>query len=103
MKTLIASLIIGLSTPTFASVPQSAQKTVIVKKVKLFRSHPFRFTSIRLLKTDPLTTVDDEDVLPQRRYRWQPDRLEVDISDHAKFRLMLARMLAMKKYHEVWG
>jgi len=28
---------------------------------------------------------------------------DVELSDHVKFRLWLARHLAMKKYYEVWG
>ena len=28
---------------------------------------------------------------------------DVELSDHVKFRLWLARQLAMKKYDEVWG
>jgi hypothetical protein len=29
--------------------------------------------------------------------------LDNDLSDHVKFRLFLARQLALKKYQEVWG
>lgn len=103
MKTIIAALIITVSNPVWAVRSEPASKPVIVKKVKLFRSHPFRFMSIRFAHTDPLVTVDDEDVITQRRYRWEPDQaMDVDIPDHAKFRLWLARQLAMKMYSQRW-
>ena len=28
---------------------------------------------------------------------------DIDLSDHVKFRLWLARQLALKKYTEIWG
>lgn len=77
----------------------------VIKKVKLLRSNPHRFTAIRLANLNPADVVDDEDLIPQKRYR---SRLEQeiddnDISDYAKTRLFLARSLALRKYLEVHG
>jgi len=77
-----------------------------VPKHKLFRSNPLR-KSLILGGTDPWDTVDDEDVIanPYRRsIELNPISNDDDeLSDHVRFRLWLARQLALKKYQETWG
>ena len=75
----------------------------VIKKVKLLRSNPHRFAAIRFAGTDPTTEVDDEDVIPQRRYRSQLEK-DIDsdeLSDYVKTRLLIARVKALKKFAEV--
>ena len=69
----------------------------VIKKTKLLRSNPHRFTAINFAGTNPWDTVEDEDIIPQRKYRFklEPDN---DLSDHVRFRLWLARQLALKKF-----
>jgi hypothetical protein len=74
-----------------------------IKKPKLLRSNPYRFTSIRVHGINPnQILVDDEDLFTARR---RPHLVDPDgeLSEYVKGRLLLARMLAMKRYHEVWG
>ena len=74
-------------------------------KPKLLRSNPLRYSLIRLDGQDPCdVAVDDEDIYVGYR---RPVLVECnkncehdDISDHAKFRLWLARQLALKKFRE---
>ena len=76
----------------------------VIKKVKLLRSNPHRFTAIRLANLNPADVVDDEDLIPQKRYRSKlEEEIDDDISDYAKTRLFLARILALRKYLEVHG
>ena len=79
-------------------------------KPKLLRSNPNRFTSIRFQGTSPYTAPDDEDlcassVRKPKVPRFKPD-LDADseeLSDYVKTRLLIARVLAMKKYQEMQG
>ena len=77
----------------------------VIKKVKLLRSNPHRFTAIRFANLNPADVVDDEDLIPQKRYRSRLEQEidENDISDYAKTRLFLARNLAIQKYLKVHG
>lgn len=75
----------------------------VIKKVKLLRSNPHRYTAIHFAGTNPWVEIDDEDIIPQRRHR---SKLEKDIdndelSDYVKTRLLIARTRALKKYLEV--
>jgi hypothetical protein len=74
-----------------------------IPKNKLFRSNPLR-KSLILGGTDPWDTVDDEDVIANAYRRpIEPNTIGNDddeLSDHVKFRLWLARQLALKKYYE---
>ncbi len=49
--------------------------------------------------------IDDEVTFGRNRRSAEFGKLVQDdeLSDHVKFRLWLARQLAMKKYYEVWG
>jgi hypothetical protein len=80
-----------------------ARPAAAIKKLKLLRSNPHRYTAINLAGADPWQTVDDEDIMPQRRYRLELKPDSDEVSDHVRFRLWLARQLAMKKFAEVHG
>jgi hypothetical protein len=79
-----------------------------IRKPKLLRSNPTRISLY--LNDDPKWFyVDDEDILSGYRTpnvsRRDKDLEEDDteLSEHVRFRLWLARQLALKKYHEKWG
>ena len=73
-----------------------------IKKVKLLRSNPHRFSAIRFANMDPADVVDDEDIIPQQRYRSKlEEEIDDDVSDYVAMRLFIARTLALKKYLEV--
>lgn len=74
----------------------------IIKKVKLLRSNPHRYTAIRFAGSNPWAEVDDEDVIPQRRHRSQLEK-EIDhsdLSDYVRTRLLVARTRALKRFAE---
>ena len=75
----------------------------VIKKAKLLRSNPYRFTAIRIMGQNPWAVVDDEDIIPQRKYRFKLEPNTDQLSDHVRFRLWLARQLAMKKFVETHG
>jgi hypothetical protein len=75
----------------------------VIKKTKLLRSNPHRFTAIRLMGQNPWTVVDDEDIIPQRKYRFKLEPDSDELSEHVRFRLWLARHLALKKFVETHG
>ena len=82
----------------------SVTKPIVVPKVKLFRSNPYRLTSIRIHDADPADTPDDEYLCSATARRPKlVHEVEEDISDYAKTRLMIARELAMKRYREKWA
>lgn len=108
----------ALANPGFHKVTTSKIQTATKKesgrpvvrlppKVKLLRSNPHRFIAIRFQDVDPADAPDDEGLALQRQRRleiitdreWDPD---LDISDHAKLRLAIARALALAKYREKW-
>jgi hypothetical protein len=75
-----------------------------IKKPKLLRSNPYRFTSIRIQGALPgEVLVDDEALYVGRRRPEIVHDLDHELSDYVQTRLLLARMLAIKKYHEKWG
>jgi len=74
----------------------------VVKKVKLLRSNPHRFTAIYFAGVDPWDAVDDEDIVPQRRYRFKPEQ-DDELSDYVRIRLLIARVRALKKFAQVHG
>jgi len=55
--------------------------------------------------------IDDEDILSgyrvnttvRRPNNYPESDDDDDLSDYVKFRLWLARQLALRKYHEKWG
>jgi hypothetical protein len=85
---------------------QQPQQKLRIKKPKLLRSNPLRLSSIVLNGSDPACTIDDEDIYVAYRRpdvpKFKPiiDDDDEELSDYVKTRLLVARMLAMKKYHE---
>ena len=74
-----------------------------IPKPKLLRSNPLR-KSLIIGGEDPANVIDDEDLITGYRRRdldksktIQPD---ADLSDYVKFRLWLARQLAMRAYEK---
>jgi hypothetical protein len=79
-----------------------------IKKPKLLRSNPLRLSLIKHGTQPSDIDFDDEDILVSSRrpeYRVVKPKQDSDdeLSDHVKFRLFLARQLAMMKYKEKWG
>lgn len=73
-----------------------------IKKPKLLRSNPYRKLS---LANDIDTDIDDEYICSSRnraRLHVEEDDNE-EVSDYVKWRLFLARQLALLKYQEKWG
>lgn len=100
MRAILLSMVLLFSTPAWAHEIRPDPKPAAVKKVKIFRSNPHRFMAIRFAGMNPWAVVDDEDLAPiQRRHRFnvEPDS---DISDRVRWRLWLARNLAIRKYLE---
>jgi hypothetical protein len=79
-----------------------------IKKPKLLRSNPTRL-SLFLNSNPNWIYIDDEDILSGYRIPNGPkrnrdiDHADDDLSDYVKFRLWLARQLALRKYVEKWG
>ena len=96
---LLLALILSLSCFSVqAHVPVTKP---VIKKAKLLRSNPHRFTAIHFAGTNPWTEVDDEDIVNQRRYRSRLEKeIEQDLSDYIKTRLLIARTRALKKFAE---
>jgi hypothetical protein len=80
-----------------------------IKKLKLLRSNPYRFTAINLAGLDPVEVTDDEDLYTIWRRQWVPkfkpdfDQDNEELSDYVKTRLLIARVRALQKYHEKWA
>ena len=80
-----------------------------IKKLKLLRSNPYRFTAINLAGLDPVEVTDDEDLYTVWRRQWVPkfkpdfDQDYEELSDYVKTRLLIARVRALQKYHEKWA
>lgn len=79
-----------------------------IPKHKIFRSNPLRKSQI-LSGTDPYDAVDDEDyIFARNRNKIEVKKINpVDddeaLSDHVRWRLFLARQLALLKYREKWA
>lgn len=97
MRFLFA-LIISLS--FFSAQAAEPVTKPVIKKTKLLRSNPHRFTAINFAGANPWDTVDDEDILPTRRYRFKLEPDSEELSEHVRFRLWLARQLALKRFVE---
>ena len=87
--------------------PSLLQKPKI-RKPKLLRSNPSRL--LLYIHGSPIWfIIDDEDILSGYRIPNGPKRPkddnyeEDDLSEYVKFRLWLARQLALRKYQEKWG
>jgi hypothetical protein len=78
-----------------------------IRKLKLLRSNPFRLSSIIVFGLDPYNLPNDDYLIvnslnrPSRIHENDFDNVELD--DYVKFRLFLARELALRKYKEKWG
>lgn len=103
MRFLLALIISFSFLPAQAAQPTQPVPKPVIKKTKLLRSNPHRFTAINFAGTNPWDTVEDEDIIPQRKYRFKLEPDSEDVSDHVRFRLWLARQLALKKFVETHG
>lgn len=105
MRIIVAILFVALSFPAWAkpgvATVSEAKPTATIKKPKLLRSNPHRYTAINFAGVDPWDAVDDEDIMPQRRYRFKLEPNDSDeLSDYVKIRLLIARTKALKKFVE---
>lgn len=106
MRLIVAFLFAIFSVSSFGETlivrtPHAIVKPMI-KKVKLIRSNPHRFTAIRFAGTNPWAEIDDEDIIPQRRHRSKLEQeIDTDLSDYVKTRLLIARTRALKRYLEI--
>jgi hypothetical protein len=87
-----------------AKVPrlQAHRPKLAIKKPKLLRSNPLRLSLIKQGTQPSDIDFDDEDILVETRrqvHKVQADPDE-ELSDYVKFRLFLARELAMAKYRK---
>jgi hypothetical protein len=87
-----------------------AQTKPAIKKPKLLRSNPYRFTAIKLAGLDPADVSEDEDLYTFWYRKWVPRFTpdfdqddDEELSDYVKARLLIARTLALQKYQEKWG
>jgi hypothetical protein len=83
------------------------QQKLTIKKPKLLRSNPYRLTAIRFWGLDPnQVLIDDEDILVNSRRIILKIQTSLDddeeLTDYIKFRLHLAREMAMSKYREIY-
>lgn len=111
MRIIVAVLFVALSFSAWANpksaTPSEAKPTATIKKPKLLRSNPHRYTAINFAGANPWDAVDDEDIMPQRRYRFKLEPIESDeseeLSDYVQIRLLVARARALKKFAETHG
>jgi hypothetical protein len=77
-----------------------------IKKPKLLRSNPARYSLITQGADPNSLEFDDEALYPlHRRVRLVVDKNidnDNDLSDYVKARLLIARVLALKRYREVY-
>lgn len=93
------TLVVREYSPRPAKVKSVSQP--VVKKPKLLRSNPHRFTAIRLANMNPADVIDDEDIIPQARHRSKlEEEIDDKVSDYVATRLYIARILALRKYLE---
>lgn len=103
MRIIVAILFVALSFSAWAkpgvATVSEAKPAATIKKPKLLRSNPHRYTAINFAGVDPWDAVDDEDIMPQRRYRFKLEPNESDeLSDYVQLRLLIARTRALKKF-----
>ena len=84
---------------------QSQQEKLRIKKPKLLRSNTLSYYLINYQGWHPTELlIEDEDIiLNNRRLRVKDSETIGELSDYVKFRLWLARQLALKKFDEKWG
>lgn len=102
MRIIVAFLFVVLCSGAWAKpTTMTETKTVTpIKKHKLLRSNPHRYTAINFAGVNPWDAVDDEDIMPTRRYRFklEPNESDEELSDYVKMRLLIARTKALKKF-----
>ena len=76
-------------------------KVNLPRKPKLLRSNPLRKSLIASGK-DPKFTIDDEDILPTHRRKYNFEDPDNDLSEYIKLRLAIARVQALQKYQEIY-
>ena len=76
-----------------------------IPKPKLFRNNPHRKAHFLLIDDNDDVFVQDEDLATgyRRRDLNKIEHEDVVLSDHVRFRLWLARQLAMEKYRQKWA
>lgn len=78
-----------------------------IKKPKLLRSNPTRLSLLNAQDNDDDLSFDDDSLITGYRRRDLDKSAKLvpqdELSEHVKFRLFLARQLAMMKYKEKWG
>ena len=106
-RILIITALISVS--AWAQVPVHVSADHVVRprvpRVKLLRSNPHRFTTIRLQGTDPYDAPDDDYICSgsARRPRIAPptDQPDDEVSDYVQVRLAVARARALARYREL--
>jgi hypothetical protein len=92
-------------------LPKAKQPSLLTRKPipkpKLLRSNPLR-KSLLLEGNEWGFLIDDEAYLVETRYRKQINLVDKngdvdDLSDEIKWKLFLARQLALVKYREKWA
>lgn len=75
-----------------------------IKKPKLLRSNPLRYTLIHNLGYNPADIhFDDENIIADaRRKTWKPST-GIDLPDGVKLRLLEARKRALEAWIKKWG
>lgn len=97
--------------PTLSAIPHQTvtlNGPALVKsripKPKLFRNNPYRKTHFLLIDDDNDIDIQDEDLATGRRRR---DLTKIEhpdgISEQMRWKLFLARQLALMKYREIHG
>ena len=107
MNTSAQDILTNVSKQGVIRKEQNPVNTSILKvpKPKLFRSNPLRKTLI-LNGSDPNNTIDDEDIVASHRrpeVKARKPNLDDDLSDYVKWRLFLARTLAVMRAKQKWG
>lgn len=102
---IIVAFVLAVMTFSVQAKPANLSESkpaVAIKKPKLLRSNPHRYITINFAGVHPWDAVDDEDILPQRRYRFKLEPAEADdeLSDYVRLRLLIARARALKKFVE---
>ena len=94
---------------TIVAQPKTATRSALalvkqtrIPKFKVLRSNPHRYA--RIIIDDVDYEVDDEGLMsPYRRKDLNKIEHEDGISEKVRWRLFLARQLALLKHKEVWG
>lgn len=127
MKKLLGILIVTLMTASQASTIQNgkehsgnpivivAQPKIVTRnapahvkriaKPKLFRTNPHRLSHFSLIDDQEDIAIADEDLATgyRRRDLGKVEQEEAPLPDHIRWRLFLARQLALLKHREVHG